>query len=293
MAQIRELPLDTVRPNPKQPRVIFTQPELEELAASIREHGLIQPIQVRAQGRHYLIVCGERRWRAHKLLGLKAIRAEVVVGMSNDELADRALIENLHRRDITPLEEARAFQARLDAGMTAEEVARRLGIKQPHRITDRTQLLCLLPEYQDALARGILSPSQATEMSCLQPAGQRRLFDAIGAGRCATYAELRKVTGALLDAENQRAMFPEDKPPSDEEIVRVRVLEQKIAKVCELVRDGFEEGDVVIAYRVNPLSAGVLAEKLLIIEKSLAELRLALHAQAAVASPSMASATAA
>jgi ParB family chromosome partitioning protein len=229
-----------------------------------------------------LIVCGERRWRAHKLLGKETIRAEVVVGITNDEVADRALIENLHRRDITPLEEARAFQARLDTGMSPEKLARRLGIKQPHRITDRTQLLRLVPEYQDALARGILSPSQAYEMTRLAPAGQRRLFDAIGAGRCATYAELRKVTGALLDAEHQAEMFPEDKPPSDEEVARARALEAKIDKVCELLRAGFDDGDVVIARKVNPLNADVLAEKLVLIERRLAELRLALHAQAAV-----------
>ncbi len=101
-----------------------------------------------------MIVAGERRWRAHQLAGPSEIRAEVeaVNATTRDVLA---IVENLQRADITPLEEGRAFQRMLDQGMTVDELAQRLGLKQPHRITDRTQLLRLLPEYLALCEQGI------------------------------------------------------------------------------------------------------------------------------------------
>jgi ParB family chromosome partitioning protein len=278
MNHVRELPVALVRPNPAQPRQLFDADKLEQLAASIVEHGLLQPIRVRpAADGTFLLVCGERRWRAHGLAGRETILA-IVEDCSDDDLADRAIVENMARADITPLEEARAFQARLDAGYSVDELARRLGIKQPHRITDRTALLRLVPEFQDALARDIITPSQASEMSTLNPVNQRVLFDAIGDGKCKTYSELRKVAGALRDAERQVGMFPADKPPTKAEVDTARSLERKIEQVAAIVGAGFDENELVILRKVNPLNADVLADKLECIEKAMKSLRLALRA---------------
>jgi ParB family chromosome partitioning protein len=277
---VAHLAMNLVYPNPKQPRTIFEEGPLEELAASIREHGLLQPIKVRPDGQgRYMIVLGERRWRAHQRIGAATIFC-CIVAMSDDDLADAAIVENLQRRDITPLEEARAFQARLSTGISVDDLARRLGIKQPRRIAERVALLRLSLEFQDALARGMLSPSQAGEMSRLSTSSQHVLFRAIRDGRCRTYAELRSVAQGLLDAENQTELLPGDAKPTEDEQRAVHGLERKIERVCEIVRAGFDDNDVVILRKVNPLNADVMADKLDVIEASLKKLRLALRAAA-------------
>ena len=131
---LKTLPISKGYPNPDQPRKVFDEKKLQELAASILEQGLLQPIRVRRDrdGR-FMIVAGERRYRA-LLVGLDSI---AVVVADNDEVADQAIIENLQRADITPLEEARAYQKRLDAAYSVEQLAVRLGMKQPWRIIER------------------------------------------------------------------------------------------------------------------------------------------------------------
>jgi ParB family chromosome partitioning protein len=281
------LPMADIYPNPNQPRKLFEEKELDELAASIEQRGLLQPIKVvpRPQPNgagKYMIVLGERRWRAHQRLGRTEILATISV-LSDDEIADAAIIENLQRKDITPLEEARAYQARLDIGLTVDELAQRLGLKQSWRIAERTALLKLTAEHQDAFGRGILTPSQAYEMSHLGPAMQRVLFNAIAAGKCRSYAELRKAVEALSQREKQVEMpteTPGVEPATEAEHERVREIEVLIGKVCELVQRGFDGNEVVILRKVNPTNADVLAEKLELIEGSLKKLRLELRAGA-------------
>src|ERR1035437_5133398 len=201
------LPTSSVIPNPDQPRKRFDPQALADLAASIKENGLIQPITVRPlpDGLH-MIIAGERRYRAHILGGLDTIETDVI----DVTEADRdilAIVENLQRADITPLEEARAYQRILDTGVTAEELAHKLGIKQPHRITDRTALLRLNPTYLDLLEKGHLSPSQGTELARLEPSDQDLLFRMINDGRCSTYAKLRAAADGFIAARSQSSMF--------------------------------------------------------------------------------------
>jgi ParB family chromosome partitioning protein len=283
----KPLPMVEVYPNPNQPRKLFSQPEIEELAASIAHNGQLQPIkvvprpQVDGPGK-YMIVLGERRWRAHQHLGLATIQA-TVSEMTDDQVADAAIVENLQRKDITPLEEARAFQARLNTGLTVDELAKRLGMKQSWRITERTALLKLTAEHQEALARGALTPSQAYEMSRLGPAMQRVLFNALAAGRCRSFAELRKTVEALAAREKQTSMpadAPEAAPATDADHDRVRALEATIGKVTDLLQRGFDTDDI----------AEVLADKLELIEGHLRQLRLELRAAAVAQGPAQADA---
>ena len=165
MPSALSLPVASIIPNPNQPRKQFDQDKLAELAVSIVENGLMQPITVQAippQGEaRYMIVAGERRWRAHQIAGLTHVPSLVVeVDEASRDLL--AIIENLQRADISPLEEAHAFQRMLDQGWTVNELAQRLGLKQSWRITERTQLLRLRPEYLHLLEHGHLTPSQAT-----------------------------------------------------------------------------------------------------------------------------------
>ena len=147
-AYFDEIPIDAIVPNPRQPRQIFDEDALAELAASIDVVGLLQPIVVRrAAADRYEIVMGERRWRAGQKADLSVIPA-IVRETSDDELLRDALMENLHRQQLNPLEEASAYQQLLDDfEATHEELARRIGRSRPH-ITNTIRLLNLPPAVQ-------------------------------------------------------------------------------------------------------------------------------------------------
>lgn len=125
--EVREIALNEIEPNPDQPRKEFAEDELQELAASLKQHGLLQPILVRKLGNRYVIVAGERRFRAAVLAGFSTISCLVQEG-TDLEMAERALVENLQRSDLSPVEEGRAY-ARLmqEHGLTQEEIAKKVG----------------------------------------------------------------------------------------------------------------------------------------------------------------------
>lgn len=281
---LRDLPLDRVDPNPNQPRKQFEEKALAELAESIAENGLLQPIKVRpvADGR-FQIVCGERRWRAHKLAGKKTIRCVVEV-LTDDEVADQAILENLQRADISPMEEAGAFQARLDDGVDVAELARRLGVSAV-RIQFRVALLRLEPEFQDAFQRGMLDKWQAHYMARLSASYQRLMFDAIRKGTCRTRGQaqalaerltiLQKNPDALLEPV-PLSLF--DEAPADAaKSQALSRLEQQIAAVTDMVCRSFDENQVALAGKVSPRNAAVLAAKLELLEKHLRKMRGALE----------------
>lgn len=160
-AYFEEVPVGAVTPNPRQPREVFDPDALEELAASIREVGLLQPVVVRKlMPGHYEIVMGERRWRACQLAGLAEIPA-IVRETSDDDLLRNALIENLHREQLNPLEEAAAYQQLLDDfSATHEELAGKIGRSRPH-ISNTIRLLNLPAAVQKRVAAGVLSAGHA------------------------------------------------------------------------------------------------------------------------------------
>jgi ParB family chromosome partitioning protein len=160
-ARLIEVPIDALSPNPNQPRVHFDEETLTELAASIREIGVLQPVLARDMGGGvYQLVAGERRWRAARRAGLTTIPAVV---RKTDDLSsvEQALIENLHRQDLTPLEEAAAFQQLIeDFGLTHEQVSSRVG-KSRSAVTNTLRLMTLPPSIQHLLADGRLSAGHA------------------------------------------------------------------------------------------------------------------------------------
>src|SRR5262245_6468328 len=155
-----EVPVAEITPNPHQPRVHFDEETLGELAASIAQLGVLQPVLVRPIPGGYQLIAGERRWRAAQRAGLATVPA--VVRDSDDVSAvEQALVENLHRDDLTPLEEAAAFQQLIeDFELTHDEVARRVG-KSRSAITNTLRLLGLPPAVQHLLADGRLSAGHA------------------------------------------------------------------------------------------------------------------------------------
>jgi ParB family transcriptional regulator, chromosome partitioning protein len=155
-----EVPIADITPNPHQPRVHFDEESLSELAASISQLGVLQPVLLRPVDGGFELIAGERRWRAAQRAGLATVPA--IVRESDDVNAvEQALVENLHRDDLTPLEEAAAFQQLIeDFGLTHDEVARRVG-KSRAAITNTLRLLGLPPAVQHLLADGRLSAGHA------------------------------------------------------------------------------------------------------------------------------------
>lgn len=169
-ARFLEIPLDAVTPNPKQPRVSFDEDNLRELAASIREFGVLQPIVVRELSRNrYELVMGERRFRASQLAGKEAIPA-IVRTTDDDALLRDALLENLHRADLNPIEEANAYRQLLnDFGCTQDELSQRIHRSRP-QISNTLRLLNLPPKVQLKLAAGVISAGHARALLALNDA---------------------------------------------------------------------------------------------------------------------------
>ena len=178
-ASFRELPLDLIDPNPRQPRGGFDDEALAELTASIKAVGVLQPIVVRSQGDRWQLVMGERRARAAKAAGLTEIPA-IIRTTEDDHLLRDALLENIHREDLNPLEEAAAYEQLLaDFDVTHEELAARLGRSRP-AITNAMRLLRLPPSVQRRIAAGTLSAGHARAiLSLTNPDQQERLGDRI------------------------------------------------------------------------------------------------------------------
>lgn len=159
-AVFAELPVGSIRPNPRQPRSVFDEDALDELVGSIREIGVLQPVVVRAVDDGYELIMGERRWRATQAAGLETIPAIVRQTEDADLLRD-ALLENLHRSQLNPLEEAAAYQQLLDDfGCTHDELARRIHRSRP-QISNTLRLLRLPPLVQRRVAAGVLSAGHA------------------------------------------------------------------------------------------------------------------------------------
>lgn len=166
-AEFAEIPLDAIRPNPKQPRTVFDEDELGELVHSIREIGVLQPVVVRPVPGHdgtdpvrFELIMGERRWRASRAAGKETVPA-IVRSTEEDDLLRDALLENLHRSQLNPLEEAAAYQQLLDDfGCSQEQLAQRIGRSRP-QISNTLRLLRLPPVVARRVAAGVLSAGHA------------------------------------------------------------------------------------------------------------------------------------
>lgn len=157
----RVLPITRIRPNPNQPRKVFESSALETLRDSIQAHGVLQPICVRQVDGAFEIVSGERRWRAARLAGLGEIPVVVREDVDDALNLELALIENLQREDLDPIEKARAFQQMVqDLGLTQEQVAKKVGL-QRSTVANHLRLLDLPEEVQDALVQGLITMGHA------------------------------------------------------------------------------------------------------------------------------------
>jgi ParB family chromosome partitioning protein len=216
-AVYREISPSDIEPNPRQPRQVFDEEALSELVHSIREFGLLQPIVVRAvsgsqSGAHYQIVMGERRWRAGQEAGLATIPA-IVRETGDDNLLRDALLENIHRVQLNPLEEAAAYQQLLDEfGVTHDELAARIGRSRP-LITNMIRLLKLPIAVQRRVAAGVLSAGHARALLSLEagPEAQEELASRIVAEGLSVRATEEAVT--LANRSDVTSPSPQRRKP--------------------------------------------------------------------------------
>jgi len=166
---LQEIDIDRIRPNPLQPRQRMDPGALEELASSIRQHGLLEPLLVARAEAGYTLIAGERRWRAARMAGLASVPA-LVRDASAESTLELALVENLQRADLTPLEEANAYRLLVDEfGLTQEQVAGRVG-RSRVSVTNRLRLLSLPPRARELLSEGSITEGHARALlGCPDP----------------------------------------------------------------------------------------------------------------------------
>lgn len=159
-----KLPIEELRPNPHQPRRVFEPEALAELRDSIRNHGILQPIVVRATPAGYEIISGERRWRAAQQAGLLTVPVVVREGVPDDQMLELALIENVQRQDLDAIERARGYRQMIeDLGITQEDVAAKVGLKRA-TVANHLRLLDLPAPIQEAVGHGLISMGHARAM---------------------------------------------------------------------------------------------------------------------------------
>ena len=205
---LMSLRISAIEPNKDQPRDRFDQIALSELADSIREHGVLQPIVVRSMpGGSYQIIAGERRWRASRMAGLSEIPA-VVVEAGDDKVMELALIENLQREDLTIIEEAMGYRVLMETyGFTQEQVARRMGKSRPV-IANALRILNLSPEALNRLEKGELSPGHARVLAGLE---SQELMDSLAAETVKSGLTVRQLEklAAQQEAPKEKLSLPE------------------------------------------------------------------------------------
>ena len=169
---VLQVNIDDMIPNRFQPRLSFDEQGLKELASSIKEHGIIQPLVLRKLGNKYEIIAGERRYKASVMAGLTKVPA-VISNIDDNSSAEIALVENIQRRNLTPIEEARSYKNLLDKGYTQEQLAQKMGISQSS-VANKLRLLNLDESVQQALLEGKISERHARSLLILDDKNQEK-----------------------------------------------------------------------------------------------------------------------
>jgi ParB family chromosome partitioning protein len=249
--ELHEVSIDDIRPNPRQPRRAIDDVALGELAASIRSVGLLQPVVVRPVAGGYELIAGERRWRASRIAGLLRIPA-IVRETGDDQMLRDALIENLQRVDLDPLEEAAGFRQLVDDfGATHEEIAERVG-KSRAAVTNALRLLQLAPDVQQRLATGAISAAHGRAIGALadhavQARAAARVI-AEGLNVRQTEELVRSMAGeghVLSERAVARRAVSKDRPAG---LLEAEVLLSDILGTRVVVESGRRRGRIIIDF---------------------------------------------
>jgi ParB family chromosome partitioning protein len=254
-----EIPAEQIDQNPYQPRRTFDDDELKSLADSVRQHGILQPLVVRQTGDRYQLIAGERRLRAAKAVGLASVPVRVV-DFNDQQVLEAALVENIQRTDLNPIEKAQAFKDYLERfGMTQEQLAERLGLARP-TISNLVGLLDLPPEVQDLVRTKQLSVGHARLVKGIPDRDrQMGVCKDIIARQMSVHATEAVIKQMHQEAQQQLAeeTAPSPKPatPPAEKTAHVKGIEdelrQKLALKVEIRVRGKDRGQIVLGFDSN------------------------------------------
>jgi len=243
---LQEIGIDAISSNPYQPRMVWDEQELTELAESIKSNGVIQPIIVRSFGSGYQLVAGERRFRAAQLAGLKTIPA-VIRQATDEQVFELALIENIHRTNLNPIERAKAYQNYLNAfSLTQADAAQRLG-EDRSVIANYLRLLDLPDDIRQMLVDGRLSMGHARAILALPTDELRRkLANRAIVGRLSV-RDIERLTRKYLAETNQIRITTRSKPPHIQDL-EAKLTSQLGTKVSIEVRRNGQKGKIIIEF---------------------------------------------
>ncbi len=240
---VQRLPIDRIDPNPYQPRRIFSQDAIEELAQSIKTDGLIQPIVVRRNGPRYSLVVGERRWRAARLAGLSQIPA-IIQEIPQDRVLEVTLVENIQREDLNPIEVALALNRMIqELGLSHETLASRTG-KNRTTITNLLRLLRLPKDIQELIAEKRISMGHARAILALESEDQQR---ALAEKTAAQGLSVRQVERIVRKMEHPAEPEPE-KTVDPNVAAAIEELERALGTRVKLVQQSDNKGRLEIEY---------------------------------------------
>jgi ParB family chromosome partitioning protein len=240
------IPVDRIDPNPFQPRQMFDEAGLMELARSIRASGVVQPILVRKSGERFQLVAGERRWRAARLAGLEAILA-VVRELSDREALELSLTENLLREDLNPIDAAHGIKTLQDSyGLTHEEVAARLGIERS-TVTNTLRLLRATPSVQEMVQHGALSAGHVRAILALEFYTEQEKLAALVVKNGLSVRATEELV-AKWNAPGEEGKKKKAEPPGDPNVrAAVLELERTLGTRVKITGDG-RRGAIQIRY---------------------------------------------
>ena len=254
-----EVPLEKIEHNPWQPRKSFDADELASLSASVRTHGILQPLVVRSLGDRFQLIAGERRLRAAQQVGLAKVPVRVV-DFNDQQVLEAALVENIQRSDLNPIEKAQGFKEHLDRfGLNHEQLAQRIGLARS-TITNLINLLELAPEVQEGVRLGQLSEAHAKLLKGVKSKEKQvayfKQIVALGLSVKAAETLLREQKDGAAEAKRSDSKDSASRSPSDNgKTAHVRSLEdelrQKLATAVEIRVLGKDKGQIIIHFETN------------------------------------------
>ena len=266
-----KIPINKVFANPNQPRKHFDEEKLNELAHSIKENGLLEPIVLTPRNGKYMIIAGERRFRAHLIAELTEIEANIIEA-DDDKVEELALLENIQRQDLNVIEEAKAYKSLLERN-TMEELAKKLGIKVSV-IEKRVCLLNLTPENQKLTICGQITPYEALEISRVPQSKQHLVLKAIQSGSMKGYGTLKSFVEHFLLIENQGEFFLS--PLGSEEKDVLARCEQSLSQVEKMLKV-FQDAETMGLFEKAMLHTEVSLDRIQLIIKCLMDMKRAVN----------------
>jgi ParB family transcriptional regulator, chromosome partitioning protein len=250
-----EVAVDAIENNPYQPRKQFDEDDLESLSASIKTHGVLQPLVVRQVGDRYQLIAGERRLRAARAAGLPAVPVRLV-DFNDQQVVEAALIENIQRSDLNPIEKAQGFKDYLDRfQMTHDQLARRLGLGRP-TITNLVSLLELPGDVQESVRVGQLSTGHAKLLRGINDQGQQsRVAKEIIARAMSVHASEAYIKQGSSEPAPADPSPKEEPAPAPEKTAHVQGIEdelrQKLGLRVEIRVKGTDRGQIILGFESN------------------------------------------